>query len=45
MLWLLGTLAGLVVLFVLVAFGVHLLTALGVLCIAWAAGLHLFGDE
>jgi hypothetical protein len=45
MLWLLVTLASLVVVFVLVAFGVHLLFALGVAYLALAAGLHLVGDE
>lgn len=39
------TLASLVVLFVLVAFGFHLLTALGFACIAWTVGLHVVGDE
>ena len=42
---LLLTLASLVVLFILVVLGVHLLLALGIAWIARSAGLRLVGDE
>lgn len=45
MLWLVLTLASLVVLFVLIVLGVHPLLALGIAWIAWSLGLVFVGDE